>query len=108
MTNPNDGEVSASKKINRREIRGLRILSTGGHIEKLSEHVFRVKSQSDQGILYRINLVNDEWSCDCLDFIKRKENCKHICAIILALQMENHHIIAEEHLSNAKEETHEA
>ena len=76
------------KEFNRRELRGLGIVAMGGQLQRLSDKLFLVKSQSTDAF-YRVEWVSGKWSCDCQDYIKRGKPCKHIYAVnfLLALPL---------------------
>jgi len=73
-------------EFNRRELRGLGIVAIGGQIERLSDKLFFVKSQSTD-TFHRVAWVNGKWSCDCQDYIKRSKPCKHVYAVNFMLAL---------------------
>ena len=64
----------------RRDLRGLRILTKGGQIHKLSDGIFSVNSESSS-IQYKVVWVANKYTCNCADFVSRLKKCKHICAV---------------------------
>lgn len=56
-------------------------------VHRLSENVWLVRSQNTRG-RYRVVLTGEEWSCDCEDFAKWEEPCKHIYRVQLELTAE--------------------
>jgi hypothetical protein len=46
----------------------------------------KIRSQSDPNIVYEVKFEDDEWVCDCHDFLYRKwirrQYCKHIKFVI--------------------------
>jgi len=80
--------VARKAEFNRRELRGLGIVTIGGQIQRLSDKLFLVKSQSTDAF-HRVEWVSGKWSCDCQDYMKRGKPCKHIYAVnfLLALPL---------------------
>jgi len=80
--------VARKAEFNRRELRGLGIVAIGGQIQRLSDKLFLVKSQSTDAF-HRVEWVSGKWSCDCQDYMKRGKPCKHIYAVnfLLALPL---------------------
>ncbi len=70
-----------------RELRGLAIVALGGQIERISDTVFAVKSQSSPGAFHRVEWKNGKWFCDCVDYAKRRKPCKHIYAVNFLLDL---------------------
>ena len=66
-----------------RELRGSAIAETPNQINRVRDHLYKVKSQSGNGE-YNVtrNLVG--WSCSCPDHIHRGVKCKHIWAVELS------------------------
>ena len=71
-----------------REIRGYSILARGDTPTIIDKEHFLVPSQSDSSKRYKVT-KEEAWSCDCLDFQNRKEECKHIKAIKFFLKLRN-------------------
>jgi hypothetical protein len=63
-----------------RQLRGMEIVSRGGQIQRIAEDRYSVKSQktNDQ---YTVERLSDNWECDCPDYSKRKQACKHVFAV---------------------------
>lgn len=80
--------MARKAEFNRRELRGLGIVAIGGQIQRLSDKLFLVKSQSTDAF-HRVEWVSGKWSCDCQDYMKRGKPCKHIYAVnfLLALPL---------------------
>lgn len=86
-------EYKTSENINlspdkAREIRAYGILGKGDLPKMLDKENFLVPSQSDSTKKYKV-MHEQSWSCDCPDFTKRKQECKHIKAIKLFLKLRN-------------------
>jgi len=69
-----------------RELRGLAILAKGGQIQRASDKLFYVRSQS-KGNQHRVSLCSKKWICDCEDFLERKRPCKHVFAVNFLLNL---------------------
>jgi transposase-like protein len=67
---------------NPREIRGLAIAETQGHVARLGSAEYEVKSQSGKGF-YHVRF-DGVWKCSCPDHIYREIKCKHIWACELS------------------------
>jgi len=80
--------VARKTEFNRRELRGLGIVAIGGQIQRLSDKLFLVKSQTTDAF-HKVEWVGAKWSCDCQDYMKRGKPCKHIYAVnfLLALPL---------------------
>lgn len=72
--------MARKAEFSRRELRGLGIVAIGGQIERLSDTLFLVRSQSVDAF-HRIEWASGKWSCDCQDYAKRRKPCKHIYAV---------------------------
>lgn len=83
--NPKLGRTG-KEKFNRRELRGLAIVASGGQIKRINDTLFLVRSQSGEGD-YRVCWSSGRWSCACADFQKSKKSCKHIYAVNFALNL---------------------
>jgi transposase-like protein len=77
----------ARNVFNRRELRGLAIVATGGQIQRVNDNFFLVKSQSIPEFSYEVAWVNGKWTCDCSDYTKRNKPCKHIYAVNFLLNL---------------------
>jgi len=69
------------KEFNRRELRGLAIVAKGGMIKKRDENGYLVKS-SDLAHYYRVSWNGKGWGCECNDYAKRGQACKHVYAVL--------------------------
>ena len=78
--------MTRKAEFNRRELRGLGIVAIGGQIERLSDTLFLVKSQS-MNSFHRTEWISGKWSCDCQDYMKRSKPCKHIYAVNFLLAL---------------------
>jgi hypothetical protein len=64
---------------NTRELRALELYRTRGHeIRQAGEDLCLVPSCSGRGF-YSVDY--SEETCDCPDFLRRRENCEHILAV---------------------------
>lgn len=70
-----------------RQIRAYSILAKGDIPVMLNKENFLVPSQSSDS-KYKVTHL-DGWSCECMDFIKRKQLCKHIYSIQFWLKLRN-------------------
>jgi len=71
---------------NPRELRGLAILSMGNAITQYTHTIYSVKSQTEIGE-YLVKKKGKKWCCNCIDFVKRQRNCKHIYAVLLSKKL---------------------
>jgi len=65
-------------------MRGKEIVGLGGHIERVNEYAYKVKSQSRSETTYDVILSVDEehdWRCSCPDYFYRQVKCKHLWAV---------------------------
>src|SRR5919108_4110085 len=69
-----------------RELRGLGILAKGGQIQRVSDKMFYVRSQSTEN-LHRVSFRDQKWTCDCGDYLERKKPCKHIFGVNFLLNL---------------------
>ena len=70
-----------------REQRGKAIADNKGSVKKVSDHSFKVKSQSGRGI-YEVKATPNGMTCTCPDFLYRGGRCKHIAATRFYLEIE--------------------
>jgi transposase len=70
-----------------REERGKIIAEKAGHIQKVNDNSYKVKSQSGKGF-YEVKATDDGMTCICPDFIKRGLPCKHILATRFYLEIQ--------------------
>jgi putative transposase len=68
-------------EFNRREQRGLAIVAKGGMIKRVDGDTFLVKS-SDLENSYKVSWNGRGWICECKDFEKRVQSCKHVYAVL--------------------------
>jgi putative transposase len=66
-----------------REERGQAIAEKDGQIKRVSEYLYRVKSQSGNGV-YTVKNTEIGWKCSCPDHQTRGLECKHIIAVKLS------------------------
>lgn len=71
----------------RRDERAKAIVAEGNQIKKVTDHSFKVKSQSGKGV-YEVKETKDEMTCRCPDFVYRGGNCKHIAATRYYLEVQ--------------------
>jgi putative transposase len=69
-----------------REERGSQIAHKERQVKRIDENVYTVLSQSGNGE-YAVSKVEDEWVCECPDFLFRKVQCKHIFAVLTSIRM---------------------
>src|SRR5215211_8062500 len=71
--------IPETARTDTRERRGLELYRTRGHeIHQAGEDLYLVPSCTGRGFYsvdYRVE------TCDCPDFLRRRENCKHILAV---------------------------
>ncbi len=67
-----------------REMRGQVIASVNGHVERVNESSYVVKSQSGNGS-YKVLSTAKGWACSCPDFTHREVKCKHVWAVEFSL-----------------------
>jgi len=63
-----------------REERGREIAEKEGQIKRVSDTLYKVKSQSGSGY-YSVKNTEIGWKCTCPDHTNRGEKCKHIWAV---------------------------
>jgi len=68
-------------EFNRREQRGLAIVAKGGMIKRINEDAYLVRS-SDLEKSYKVAWNGRGWVCECKDFEKRVQSCKHVYAVL--------------------------
>ena len=69
-----------------REIRG-KAIAENGNVKKVTDHSFKVKSQSGKGA-YEVKATPNGMTCTCPDFVYRGGRCKHISATRFYLEVE--------------------
>jgi len=86
-----------------REERGQQIAQHIGHINRVDENFYAVRSQSGKGE-YAVTKVDGEWICECPDNKYRHAKCKHIYAVEFSLkikaQIKKNRVIEEVTISN--------
>ena len=74
--------------MNKRELRGFELLKLAGSIKPVNnENAFMVRSESKEGLEYRVEWKNGKWTCECEDFVKRRKKCKHVWCVIYWLAL---------------------
>lgn len=69
-----------------RWLRGLEIVAKGRQIERVSDSRYAVQSQHGDGT-YMVERKACGWLCDCPDYSKREDRCKHIFAVLFLLSL---------------------
>jgi transposase len=69
-----------------REARG-KAIAENGNVKKVTDHSFKVKSQSGKGA-YEVKATPNGMTCTCPDFVYRSGKCKHIAATRFYLEIE--------------------
>ena len=70
-----------------REERGKAIANKKGSVKQVTDHSFKVKSQSGKGA-YEVKATPSGMTCTCPDFVYRGGKCKHIQATRYYLEIE--------------------
>jgi hypothetical protein len=71
--------VAHQRTLDTRELRALELYRTRGHeIHHAGEDLYLVPSCTGRGF-YSVDYCEE--TCDCPDFLRRRENCKHILAV---------------------------
>jgi putative transposase len=73
--------MTPGRGFSRREMRGLTIIAKGGMVKKVNENMYLVKS-SDIQKLYKVSWSGNGWACECKDYAKRNQSCKHVYAVL--------------------------
>jgi transposase-like protein len=68
------------KTTNTRKTRAYSLLAHG-KVDKISDSIYRVWSQTEEGIHYIVIREGLEWKCECPDFAFNHVVCKHIHAV---------------------------
>lgn len=71
--------------INRQQL-GLAIANISGTVKRISESVYKVKSQNGNGD-YEVNSTDLGWVCACADHKYRGVKCKHIFAVEISFAL---------------------
>jgi transposase-like protein len=69
-----------------REQRGSAIAHKESQVKQVEENLYSVLSQSGNGA-YTVFKVDEEWTCECPDFLFRKVKCKHVFAVEISIKM---------------------
>jgi putative transposase len=69
---------------NPREERGKEIAADQGQVFRVTDHAYKVRSQSSNGF-YNVLDTEIGWKCDCPDHKFRGTRCKHIWAVAISL-----------------------
>jgi transposase-like protein len=79
----NENEIEKKNRIDYegRKIRGYAIISKGDSPEHIGRGVYRIPSQSGNGVYIVSHHNPNHWACNCQDYLTRRINCKHIYAI---------------------------
>ncbi len=85
-----------------RKLRGMEIVSKGKQITQNSQTQYTVHSQHGKHS-YNVKGSCDKWTCDCPDYLKRKDMCKHIFAVQFLLSLPS---LANENLAPPKYSAH--
>ena len=67
--------------------RGAEIASLGGQIERMDEHAYKVRSQSNPNRVYEVISTEHGFVCSCPDSMYRGVCCKHAHAIEISKRM---------------------
>ena len=78
--------TSLPHKFSRRQLRGLGILARGGQIVKVNDGVYKVRSQTSSATYSVVN-VGNKLTCNCPDYAKKLQPCKHIFAASFFVQL---------------------
>jgi len=71
---------------NQREQKGLEIAKLDNQIKRLDASTYVVKSQSGNG-KYHVCKSENQWRCECPDYVYRHVKCKHIFAVEFSLSI---------------------
>lgn len=74
--------------MNARKQRAKQMMESQGHCSQFESDKFRVRSQTDLSKYYMISKTDNGLVCECMDYITRKSDCKHI-KIVLQIIMKN-------------------
>jgi putative transposase len=81
--------INRAKKFSHREEKGQAIAKTNGHVIRIDEHAYKVKSQSSDGEEYDVLNTELGFICSCSDHIFRGVKCKHIYAVEFSHALRN-------------------
>ena len=74
--------------MNQRKQRAKQMMNTKGHCSQFEQNKFRVRSQTNPEKYYTISKTDNGLVCECMDYLTRKSDCKHI-KIVLEIIMKN-------------------
>ena len=74
--------------MNTRKQRAKSMMETKGHCSQLEPNKFTVRSQTNPDNYYTVSKTNNGLVCECMDYLTRKSDCKHI-KIVLEIIMKN-------------------
>jgi transposase len=80
-------EITHKPLTTSREERGRAIAEKSGHIQKVKDNQYKVRSQSGNGS-YVIKLTGTGLECSCPDFQNRHQPCKHIIGLRYYLEVQ--------------------
>ena len=63
-----------------KENRGVQIVRSG-NLKKIDDSNFLVRSQSNPKANYTVKWQRTHWACDCMDYQKNTQSCKHVHAV---------------------------
>lgn len=66
------------------------MLSNGNEIKRISDTLYRVKSQSAKWRYYFVRRLGEDWWCECPDHSERKVACKRIYAVYFSSNFRQH------------------
>ena len=79
----------------KRLTKALNIIHQKENVVKLNANTYNVRSQSVRNRFYLVEIVDDIFQCNCMDFLYRYDElpnheCKHIISVKTILETENH------------------
>lgn len=63
-------------------------LLDGGHVEKVSEYAYQVRSQEAGKVRYYMVHLGEPVDCECEDFQVRRALCKHCASVLMLAAMQ--------------------
>jgi len=78
--------MATQQEAEARKMRGQAIASVEANVRRIDQNECRVKSQSGNWE-YTVLRTELGWNCSCPDFAFRQEECKHIFAVELSLEL---------------------
>jgi hypothetical protein len=64
----------------------MEIVARGDQVRCVADSKYLVHSQHEDR-WYKVECRNDRWLCDCPDYVKREQPCKHTFAIFFLLKL---------------------